>query len=143
MLFHYANPQAFQNKLRGFAAMDGKNPATLDFLAIEQWVNDGVAMTRGVAEDCLIGWAQQNLPAQGGWRVGGQIIDPERLDIPCFIAAPRDDRIVPSECALPLAALLKNRTVTEPRSGHVGMMAGRNRKSVLWEPFCEWIFRTG
>lgn len=140
MLFHYANPCAFQSKLREFACMDHNSQATRDFIAIEHWVNDGVAMTRGVAEDCLIGWAQCNQPARKEWRVGGHIIDPANLNIPSFVAAPNDDKIVPSDCAVPLAGLLENCTLIEPDSGHVGMMAGRQRKSALWEPFCEWFF---
>ncbi len=139
MLFHYANPCAFQNKLRELAHMDMNSPSAQDFLAIEHWVNDGVPMTKGVASDCLIGWVQHNQPARKEWRVGGQIIDPEKLRMPCFIAAPKDDRIVPSDCALPLTKLLRNCTLIEPSSGHVSMMAGRNRKSALWEPFYEWM----
>lgn len=140
ILFHYANPLAFQNKLREFAHLAHDDQAAHDFLAVEHWANDGVPMTRGVAEDCLIGWVQHNQPANKQWHVGGQIIDPTRLRMPCFVAAPQDDRIVPSDCALPLAGLLRNCTLIEPHSGHVSMMAGRSRKSALWEPFCEWLF---
>lgn len=138
-LFHYANPNTFQTRLREFAHMDPESPATQDFIAIEDWANDGVTMTRGVAEDCLIGWVQYNQPARKQWRVGGQVIDPQKLNIPCFVAAPKDDKIVPSDCALPLATELKQCTLIEPRSGHVSMMAGRHRKSALWEPFSEWL----
>jgi poly(3-hydroxyalkanoate) synthetase len=139
VLFHYANPNAFHNKLRDFAHMDPSSPNTQDFVAIEDWANDGVTMTKGVAEDCLISWVQYNQPARKEWRVGGQIIDPQKLNMPCFVAAPQDDKIVPANCALPLANLLKKRTIIEPRSGHVSMMAGRHRKSALWEPFCSWL----
>jgi polyhydroxyalkanoate synthase len=139
LMFHYANPFAFQNKLREFVHMDSNDPLKQDFLAIENWVNDGVAMTKGVAEDCLIGWLQHNQPVNGQWRVGGKVVDPAQITIPCFVAAPKEDRIVPSDCALPLVSLLKNHTLIEPRSGHVSMMAGKERKSALWEPFVEWM----
>ncbi len=138
-LFHCANPYAFQNKISEFAGMNPDSPATQEFLAVEHWVNDGVAMTRGVARDCLIEWSQRNAPASGQWRVGGQVIDPRKLTLPCFIAAPQDDRIVPSDCARPLAQLLKHHRLVEPRSGHVGMMVGSRRKTGLWEPFTQWI----
>jgi polyhydroxyalkanoate synthase len=138
-LFHCANPYAFQTKLRQFARMDKASPATQEFLAIEHWVNDGVPMTRGVAHDCLIAWTQRNTPARGEWRVGGQVISPAKLRMPCFAAVPKDDRIVPSACALPLAELLPDATLVEPRSGHIGMMVGGGRKAGLWEPFAEWI----
>jgi poly(3-hydroxyalkanoate) synthetase len=138
-LFHCANPYAFQSKLRQFARMDKSHPATQEFLAVEHWVNDGIPMTRGVAHDCLIGWTQRNAPASGQWRVGGQGVDPEKLRMPCFVAVPQDDRIVPSSCALPLAKLLPKATLIEPRSGHISMMVGSRRKANLWEPFSEWV----
>lgn len=141
LLFHYANPCAFQNKLREFAAMDPAAPATQDFIAIEQWATDGIDMTRGVAHDCLIGWTQYNHPARGEWYVGGRAVMPQALKMPSFVAVPRDDRIVPTDCALPLAAQLKYPTVIEPHSGHISMMAGRRRKSALWEPFREWLLQ--
>jgi polyhydroxyalkanoate synthase len=138
-LFQCANPYAFHNKLREFAKMDTSHPLTQEFLAIEHWVNDGVAMTHGVAQDCLIDWAQRNTLAKAAWRVGGRIINPATLKMPCFIAAPPDDKIVPSSCALPLARLIRDNILLEPRSGHVGMMVGSRRKAGLWEPFRKWI----
>jgi poly(3-hydroxyalkanoate) synthetase len=137
--FHSVNPMAFQTKFREFASMDAKDPSTLEFLAIEHWVNDGVPMTSGAARDCLIEWTQNNVPARGKWYVGGQAVSPERLSIPCFAAVPRDDKIVPSECALALTKLLKNCHVIEPPCGHVGMLAGRRRKAGLWDPFIGWV----
>ncbi|HEU5047927.1 MAG TPA: alpha/beta fold hydrolase [Rickettsiales bacterium] len=139
LLFHYANPCAFQNKLKDFAAMDPAAPATQDFIAIEHWATDGIDMTRGVAHDCLINWTQYNQPAKGQWHVGGRPVLPQELTIPSFVAIPKDDKIVPSDCALPLTAQLKNPTLIEPYSGHISMMAGRRRKSALWEPFREWL----
>jgi poly(3-hydroxyalkanoate) synthetase len=138
-LFHCANPYAFQSKLRQFARMDKNHPFTQEFLAIEHWVNDGVPMARGVAHDCIIGWTQQNAPALGRWRVGGQAIDPANILRPSFLAVPQDDRIVPVGCAQPLSALLKGCTLVAPNSGHVGMMVGHRRKAGLWEPFAQWI----
>ena len=138
-LFHYASPYSFQNKLREFSRMKKGSQEQLDFLAIENWVNDGVAMTREVAKDCLINWTQLNQPYKGEWRVGGQIINPEKLNLPCFVAVPRDDKIVPADSAMPLAKLIRNATIIEPRTGHIGMMTGSNRKSSLWQPFSEWL----
>lgn len=138
-LFHCANPYAFQTKLSQFARMDKQHPSTQEFLAIEHWVNEGVPMTRGVAHDCLIAWTQHNASAKCQWRVGGQVINPTHLRMSCFVAVPEDDKIVPAACALPLVKLLKKSTLTQPRSGHIGMMVGSRRKTSLWEPFAQWV----
>ena len=138
-LFHCANPYAFSEKLYKFARMDENHAATKEFLAIENWVNDGVPMTRGVAQDCLIGWTQYNKPANRKWEIAGEAIIPEKLTIPCFCAVPRSDRIVPEGSALPLVSLLHKATLIRPAIGHIGMMAGSRRKASLWEPFNAWL----
>lgn len=139
MLFHLAQPYAFQKKMRDFQAMRSGGQDIKDFLAIERWVQDGVPMTRGVAEDCLIHWMQNNMTARLQWKVKGKIVNPASLSIPLFVAAPKDDRIVPSACALPLAIGAQRLTLIEPASGHVGMVVGKRRKMALWEPLLAWI----
>ena len=103
----------------------------------------GVPLVSEVAKECYLGWAQQNLPYSGHWRVGGTRIRPEMLDQPTFIAAPQHDRIVPSGCALPLADLIPDNQLIEPEAGHIGMLVGRERKQQLWQPFLKWIKHTG
>lgn len=141
MLFHMAQPYAFQKKIRDFLAMKSDGQEIKDFLAIEHWVQDGVPMTKGVAEDCLIHWMQNNTTARLQWKVGGRVVNPAALSIPLLVAAPKDDRIVSSSCALPLATGAKHLTLIEPASGHVGMVVGKRRKMVLWEPLLAWINR--
>lgn len=138
-LFHLASPYAFQNKLRDFQRMKAGSREMQDFLAIEQWVQDGVPMTRGVAEDCLIAWGQQNHTAKLQWRACGRVVNPSQLTMPVFIVAPTEDRIVPASCALPLPKLCRNATVKAPASGHVSMVVGKHRRSALWEPFSTWL----
>lgn len=138
-LFHLAHPFAFQKKLRDFSAMKEGSQEMQDFLALEHWVQDGVPLVRGVAEDCLIHWSQRNVTARLEWTVGGEVVNPAKLTIPAFIAAPRDDSIVPSSSALPLARLCRNSTLIEPTSGHVGMVVGKRRKTALWDPLCRWL----
>ena len=137
-LFHWTNPYTFQSKLREFAVMQNTQ-SIQDFMAIEHWVNDGVAMTQKVAEDCLIHWTQDNQPFQLKWRVGGQVIDPAKITIPSFLVAPYHDTIVPSDCALPLADKLPDCHIVKPKTGHIGMMVGRERKSALWNNFAKWV----
>ncbi len=138
-LFHLANPYAFQTKLRDFQRMKAGSREMQDFLAIEEWVQDGVPMTRGVAEDCLIAWGQENHTAKLKWRACGRVVNPSQLSMPVFIAVPAEDRIVPASCALPLAKLCRDVTVIRPDSGHVSMVVGRHRRQALWEPFTAWL----
>lgn len=137
-MFYASNPWIFSRKFASFGQLDAEEGA--EFIAIESWVNDNVAMPSAVAEECLIGWVQENLPARGGWKVDGAPIVPDALSLPVFAACPTQDTIVPpgsAEAILP--ALHDGTTVCRPLSGHVGMVAGPRAHKELWRPLTLWI----
>lgn len=138
-LFYLTDPFVFQHKFRRFAGLNESGRALHDFLAIEHWVNDGVPMTAALARDCLIGWAQENQLAAGNWQIAGERIAPGDMKIPAFLAMPKNDYVVPQDCAAPLATLLKNPHIISPSAGHVSMIAGNRAKKELWEPLCVWL----
>ena len=109
------------------------------FLAVEQWVNDGVPLTRPVAEECLVDWPQGNILASHQWKIGRKWIEPESIKAPTLAVIPTRDRIVPQGCAIPLAASLPRCEVIEPDTGHVGMVVGARAKKLMWEPVAAWI----
>lgn len=138
-LFYAGNPWVFARKFANFARLAPTAPEVEDFVAIESWVNDNVDMPAAVARECLLGWVQDNTPARAEWKAAGKTIAPEVLDMPVFAACPRHDNIVPPDCAEPLLGLLERRTVIHPASGHVGMVAGPQAESELWQPFSTWV----
>jgi polyhydroxyalkanoate synthase subunit PhaC len=138
-LFALDDPMAVAEKFRRFGRLNQDSDAALLFVALEDWLNDGVPLSGATARECLRDWYRDNLPMRGEWRVAGLAIDPASIQVPAFVAVPRRDRIVPPESALPLARLLPNVTLLEPDSGHVGMTAGRSAKTVLWEPLRDWL----
>lgn len=140
-LFYWTDPWVFENKFRRFAELAKNNHAAHEFVALEHWVNDGVPMTAGVAQDCLIGWAQQNQLYGGQWTVDGKKIDPAKIKQPTFIAIPQNDHVVPHDCAMPLADAMPKAKILYPGAGHVGMIVGRQAKKELWQPLVGWITR--
>ena len=138
-LFYVTDPFVFEEKFKRFATMKEGSPAARDFIAREHWVNDGVPMTRGVAQDCLVYWAQQNQLAKNKWKVANRIIRPEKISQPTFIAIPKQDHVVPHDCAWPLAELIPHAHVIHPNAGHVGMIAGGRAKRECWNPLLEWL----
>jgi poly(3-hydroxyalkanoate) synthetase len=139
MLFALDDPMAVAEKFRRFGHLGQDSDAAHLFVALEDWLNDGVPLSGATARECLRGWYRDNLPMRGEWRVAGLAINPASIQVPAFVAVPRRDRIVPPESALPLARLLPRVTLVEPDSGHVGMTAGRSAKQVLWEPLRDWL----
>lgn len=142
-LFMMQNPFSFEHKFRHLGA-NPKDTKTLEkFIALEEWVNDGVPMARGMAQECFIEWAQDNTPMQGAWKVAGRCIQPENITLPCFVAAPRHDAIVPLACARSLAKLLPHAEYITPSSGHVGMVVGTTAHKELWQPLIRWMENVG
>jgi len=139
MLFALDDPTAVAEKFRRFGRLDQDSESARLFVALEDWLNDGVPLSGATARDCLRDWYRENLPMRGEWRVAGLAIDPASIHVPAFVAAPRRDRIVPPESARPLAGLLPLATLLEPDAGHIGMTTGRSARSVLWEPLRDWL----
>ncbi|MGC8477260.1 MAG: alpha/beta fold hydrolase, partial [Acetobacteraceae bacterium] len=143
LLFALLDPFGVAEKYRAFARLDGAGARALLFVALEDWLNDGVPLAAPVARECLAGWYGANTPARGAWRVAGLPVDPAALQAPAFLAAPARDRIVPPESALALARALPDAQVISPRAGHIGMVAGAGAEAALWSPFAAWVARLG
>jgi poly(3-hydroxyalkanoate) synthetase len=138
-LFALDDPTAVAEKFRQFGRLDQDSAAARLFVALEDWLNDGVPLSGATARECMRCWYRDNLPGRGEWRVAGLAIDPAAIQVPAFAAVPRRDHIVPPDSARALAGLLPRMTLVEPNAGHVGMTAGRSAAKVLWEPLRDWL----
>jgi polyhydroxyalkanoate synthase len=142
-LFALDDPTAVAEKFRRFHRLDPESGAARLFVALEDWLNDGVPLSGTTARECMGQWYRDNLPMRGEWRVAGLTIDPAAIQVPAFVAVPRRDHIVPPESARALARLLPGVTLLEPDAGHVGMTSGRAAARVLWEPLRDWLRTIG
>ena len=139
LLFALLEPFGVAAKYRAFARLDPDSDRARLFVALEDWLNDGVPLAAPVARECLTGWYGANTPACGLWTVAGLAVAPESLDLPCFVAVPGRDRIVPPESARPLAALIPGAVLHAPAAGHIGMAAGSAAERALWRPLLDWM----
>lgn len=140
-LFAALDPMAVLLKFEKFSKMEPTSKAAHHFVAIEDWLNDGVPLGANIAAECFRDWFGQNAPANGQWQIAGQRVLPEMITSPTLLAIPSHDRIVPAESALALAKNLTQAEVIRPASGHVGMVAGRKAKDQLWQPLLAWLLR--
>ena len=138
-LFTMIDPFGVGEKYRSFARQDKASTRARRFVAMEDWLADGVPLAAPVAREAIAGWYGANSAVAGGWRVAGLKVDPVKYDGPVFCAIPARDRLVPPESARPLAAAFKNATMIEPAAGHIGMIAGTNAREALWQPFANWL----
>ena len=140
-LFTLLDPFGVGDKYRRFGRLDQASARAASFVAVEDWLNDGVPLAAPVGREVLGGWYGENRPALGQWRVGDQPVRPASLRLPSFIAIPARDRIVPPESAEPLAMAIPGATIIRPAAGHVGMVAGSGAARALWQPLLEWVQR--
>ena len=138
-LFTLLDPFGVGDKYRAFARLDQDSARARLFVALEDWLNDGVPLAAQVARECLSGWYGANTPGRGEWRVAGTPVDPTGLRLPAFVAVPGRDRIVPPESARPLAELIPGAVLHTPAAGHIGMTAGMGAENALWRPLLEWL----
>jgi polyhydroxyalkanoate synthase len=138
-LFTMIDPFGVGEKYRDFAGQASSSARAHRFVAMEDWLADGVPLAAPVARETIGGWYGGNTPARGTWRVAGLPVQPENLAMPCFIAAPARDKLVPPESVRPLAGMIAAAQYIEPRAGHIGMIAGTHAQSALWEPFKRWL----
>jgi polyhydroxyalkanoate synthase len=137
-LFLGLDPLLALRKFSRFAMLDPASPEAQDFVALEDWLNDGVPLALPVARECLGEWYGANGPARGEWRVAGTPILPGRVTVPALVVLPARDRIVPPASAAALAAALPRATRLEPPLGHIGMIVGGQAEARMWQPLAAW-----
>ena len=139
VLFASLNPSLTDTKFRNFSDMEPSSPRAQHFITLEDWLNDGVPLVANVAKECLFDWYLENRPAKGEWVVSGQLIDPHSITCPSLTIIPELDHIVPPGSAKALAELLPENKMHMIRAGHIGMVAGNQAKTDLYEPLVKWI----
>jgi polyhydroxyalkanoate synthase len=137
--FASVDPLQVPRKFAHFARLPARSREAVDFVAVEDWLNDGIPLGAEVARECLLEWYVANRPGRGEWRVGGVPVRPETLDLPALVAIPARDRIVPPASAAALAGALGRATVVRPAGGHIGMVVGARARTDLWRPLTSWL----
>lgn len=138
-IFATLDPEGSIKKFAGFAAMPDGDPRENIFMAVEDWLNEGVDLPAGIARMCMEEWYAQNLPFLGVWHVAGTPVIAKDIRVPTFVVAGKDDKIVPPDAALAFAdqRLKCDRLVAA--TGHVGLIAGKTAVTDIWRPIAEWF----
>ena len=140
VLFTMLDPIGSPRKFSRFNAMTDEEEIRR-FIAVEDWLNDGVPLPLHAAEECMIGWYERNSTANTLWQVKGEPIDPAKVDIPSLVIVPEHDRIVPPESSEALADVLPNRNKVKIPMGHVGMIVGSDARYYTWSRLVSWVRR--
>jgi polyhydroxyalkanoate synthase len=137
MIFYWINPTASFEKFIEFTSLNEDEKR--HFAAIEHWVQDGVPLANQVAQECLIDWPQQNQLKNHRFAIGRKWLEPKAISCDTLLIAAKRDKIVPINCAKPLAKELNRCQIITPDSGHVGMIAGARAPQLCWQPITNWL----
>lgn len=138
-LFSSLDPGMVGRKFRSFAQIPPRSARANAFVAVEDWLNDGVPLAGPTAEECLVDWYGHNKTAHRKWAIGTTYIDPKDLDVPSLVMIPTQDRIVPPDCARALATALPDAQTREVDLGHIGMITGSTAPNTVYRPLVQWI----
>ncbi|MFY8106402.1 MAG: alpha/beta fold hydrolase [Elstera sp.] len=138
-LFAGIDPLQIARKFEAFSRLDPEGAPARAFVALEDWLNDGVPLVAPVARETLAGWYRDNHPPRGRWRVAGRPIRPSAITMPTLSLVPKADRIVPPASALALAHAIPGGITRDISLGHIGMMVGARAPALVWEPIRAFV----
>ncbi|WP_300299331.1 alpha/beta fold hydrolase [Ferrovibrio sp.] len=140
--FWALDPLTALKKFTLFGAMPEGGENERRFIAMEDWLNDGVPLAGRVARECLLGWYGENTPPRGEWRIAGKAVLPQDWNKPALVVLPERDKLVPKEGAAVLLAQLPQADRHDAPSGHIGMVVGPRAEVGLWQPLAAWLTAT-
>jgi polyhydroxyalkanoate synthase len=138
-LFASLDPHLVVRKFLAFGRLDPAGRKARDFVALEDWLNDGIPLAAPVARECLGRWYGENTTARGQWRLAGTVVDPAALKLPTLCVIPAQDRIVPPASAAALADAIPGAERMTPATGHIGMVVSAQAETTVWQPLLTWI----
>jgi polyhydroxyalkanoate synthase len=138
-LFALVNPMQAAMKFQKLARLDPASPAAELFVALEDWLADGVPMPAAAASDLLVGWQIRNLTGSEDWRFLGQRVVPSEIRAPTLVVCGERDSIAPPSLARPLASVLPHAAIRVARTGHVGMIIGSEARTAVWRPLGDFL----
>ncbi|MDY0872924.1 alpha/beta fold hydrolase [Dongia rigui] len=137
--FSGLDPFQVLRKFQHFGTLDPASNGARRFVALEDWLNDGISLAAPVARECLTGWYGENTPQKLSWKVADKVVNPAGFDRPALNVIPGTDRIVPPESARALTRRFRQIDEMVPTAGHIGMMVGRSAAPDVWAPIAAWM----
>jgi polyhydroxyalkanoate synthase len=138
-LFALINPMQAAVKFRKLDNMDMNSAAAHHFVAIEDWLADGVPLVTSSAKDILIDWNLNNVTAQGCWNLLGEVVDLSAIQQPTLNVCGLRDSITQFDVGAAMARRIPNAELLTPDTGHVGMIVGSKARETVWKPVSEFF----
>ena len=112
-----------------------------DFLTMETWLNDNIAVPGEVFRSFVKLLYQQNLLVQNRMPVGDRVVNLQDITCPVLNIMARADDLVPCAQSLPFNDLVgsTDRKAILLQAGHIGLAIGSKAQKEVWPPACDWL----
>ena len=112
-----------------------------DFLTMETWLNDNIAVPGEIFRDFVKYLYQQNLLVQGRMPVGARTVDLRRITCPVMNIMARNDDLVPCSQSAPFNDLVgsTDRSSIMLSAGHIGLAIGSKAQREVWPQVVKWL----
>lgn len=130
-LFWLKDPFLAIRKYQKFETLENKFAD--NFVAIEDWVNDTVPLSKWVARTSLKDWYLDNKLAHNKWH-----FDLTKIKAPTLMITPTRDSVVPQVAAEILKDFIKVTQMT-PQTGHVGLVSDPKIQTEYLPKITKWL----
>jgi len=112
-----------------------------EFLTMETWINDNVAVPGEVFRDFVKHLYQQNLLVKNQMQVGRRVVDLRQITCPVLNLLATQDTLVPPAQSSPFTELVgsQDKTTIEQATGHIGLAMGSAAQRELWPRAVAWL----
>ena len=112
-----------------------------EFLTMESWINDNVAVPGEVFREFVKLLYQQNLLVKNRMRVGRETVDLRRITCPVLNLLASQDTLVPPSQSAPFTELVgsTDKKTIELPAGHIGLAMGSAAQRELWPQAVAWL----
>jgi polyhydroxyalkanoate synthase subunit PhaC len=132
-IFWRIDPGRTIAKFEQFSTKDPSSAEGANYVAVEDWANDGPPMPFAAGRQLMADLMTHNMSGAGNWHVGGQRVDPAAIAVPVLNILSTTDRITPA------ASAWKGGERVALDEGHVGMVVGRRAPGSLWNHIASWL----
>src|SRR5208282_1642388 len=112
-----------------------------DFITMETWLNDNIAVPGEIFREFVKYLYQQNLLVQGRMPVGVKTVDLRRITCPVLNIMARNDDLVPCAQSAPFNDLVgsTDRSSIMFPAGHIGLAIGSKAQREVWPKVVTWL----
>ena len=112
-----------------------------EYLTMETWLNDNIAIPGEVFREFIKYLYQGNLLVKNRMPIGKRVVNLKRITCPVLnLMAERDD-LVPCAQSEPFTDLVgsRDRKTMKISAGHIGLAVGSRAQRDLWPKVCQWL----